>query len=287
MTSSLFKSVCFGPEKGRAYAVTSRGQEELGGASTALTAAEIELLVRLDGALTLGEIKSGMPALSQDEFTRAFRTLLNRRLVVAAESDPFEEQLQSHLSAFSESLGGEEADAGLLSLRRKGYFVGIARERAKAAARSPGMPLVAVVIEDEPVLAKFVQSYLAFEGIQARLAANRAEVSAQLSKPQVPDVVLLDVMLPDADGFDILRRIRKHRALREVPVIMLTGMATRGDVIRGMQGGADGYVTKPFEAEALMRALRTVLGLAAPPAKSADPWKNADSKAPRAERQPA
>jgi CheY-like chemotaxis protein len=201
MTSSLFKSVCFGPEKGHAYAVTSRGQEELGGASTALTAAEIELLVRL------------------------------------------EEQLQSQLSAFSESLGGEEADAGLLSLRRTGYFV--------------------------------------------RLAANRAEVSAQLSKPQVPDVVLLDVMLPDADGFDILRRIRKHPALREVPVIMLTGMATRGDVIRGMQGGADGYVTKPFEAEALMRALRTVLGLAAPPAKSADPWKNADSKAPRGERQPA
>jgi two-component system OmpR family response regulator len=287
MTSSLFKSVCFGPEKGRVYAVTSRGQEELGGASTALTAAEIELLVRLDGALTLGEIKSDMPALSQDEFTRAFRTLLNCRLVVAADSDPFEEQLQSQLSAFSESLGGEEADAGLLSLRRKGYFVGIARERAKAAARSPGMPLVAVVIEDEPVLAKFLQSYLAFEGIQVRLAANRAEVSTQLSKPQVPDVVLLDVMLPDADGFDILRRIRKHGALREVPVIMLTGMATRGDVIRGMQGGADGYVTKPFEAEALMRALRTVLGLAAPPAKSADPWKNADSKPPRAERQPA
>jgi two-component system OmpR family response regulator len=285
MTSSLFKSLSFGPDPERAYAVTPRGREELGGASTALTATEIELLVRLDGALTLAAIESGMTGSSQDEFARAFRTLLNRGLVVAVESDPFEEQLQSHLSAFSETLGGDEADAGLLSLRRKGYFVGIARERARAAARAPGRPLVAVVIEDEPVLAKFVQSYLAFEGIQTRLAANRAEVSTELSKPQVPDVILLDVMLPDADGFDILRRIRKHRALREVPVVMLTGMATRGDVIRGMQGGADGYLTKPFEAEALIRAVRTVLGLAAPSAQSTDPWKNPDSKAPRAERQ--
>jgi hypothetical protein len=73
MTSSLFKSVCFGPEKGLAYAVTSRGHEEFGGAATALTAAEIELLVRLDRALTLGEIEPHMPAWSQEEFTRACR----------------------------------------------------------------------------------------------------------------------------------------------------------------------------------------------------------------------
>lgn len=286
MLTSLFRTIDSASME-QAHAVTSRGQSELDGASTALTATELELLVRLDGSLTLREIKRGMPLLPSDEFARAFRNLQNRRLIEAVASDPFEEQLQNHLSAFSESMGAEEADASLLSLRRKGYFVNIARDRGKLAARPQGRPLVAVVIEDEPVLAKFVQSYLAFEGIQTRLAGNRAAISAELSKQQIPDVILLDVMLPDADGFDILRRVRQHRALHEVPVIMLTGTATREAVIRGMRGGADGYVTKPFEAEALMRAVRTVLGLAPPPVRGVDPWVNPDSKHPRSLRRAA
>jgi two-component system, OmpR family, response regulator len=68
-------------------------------------------------------------------------------------------------------------------------------------------------------------------------------------------------MLPDADGFDILLRVRQHPVLKDVPVIMLTGKATREAVLKGIAAGADGYITKPFEPHALLRAVRTVLGL--------------------------
>jgi two-component system OmpR family response regulator len=265
------------PELEQTYALTPRGQQELAGACTTLPAAQLELLVRIDGMLTLGEIMRSMTGVSQEDFVRAFRALRDSRLVVAMEDDSFQSELQTQLDAFSESVGAEAADAAALSLRRKGYFVGIARKRAKVPERSAGRPLLTVVVEDEPVLAKFIKSYLAFAGIEARVAGNRAEVSATLGKLPIPDLVLLDVALPDADGFDILQRIRRHRQLHEVPVIMLTGTSTREAVIRGMRSGADGYVTKPFDAEALMRAVRTVLGLPGA-ARGSDPWTNADAK---------
>jgi two-component system OmpR family response regulator len=137
------------------------------------------------------------------------------------------------------------------------------------------------VVEDEPMLAKFIQSYLAFEGFRVRLAGNRAEVVAEFRKTPIPNLILLDVMLPDADGFDILLRLRQYPALKNVPVIMLTGKSTREAVIKGLASGADGYVTKPFEADTLMRAVRTVVGLPQEPVGSnspKDPWVNRDAK---------
>ena len=131
------------------------------------------------------------------------------------------------------------------------------------------------------MLAKFIQSYLSLEGFQVRLAGNRAEVIAEFRKSPVPDLILLDVMLPDTDGFDILLRLRQHPALKNVSVIMLTGKATREAVIKGLAGGADGYITKPFEADALMLAVRTVIGLPHDQDlahMSIDPWVNRDAK---------
>jgi DNA-binding response OmpR family regulator len=117
-----------------------------------------------------------------------------------------------------------------------------------------------VVVEDDPQLARFISSYLAFEAFTVRTAANREQVLAEFKKLPLPDLVLLDVVLPDADGFQILASLRKHPAFCKVPVIMLTGKATREAVLQGLAGGADGYITKPFEPDALMAAVRTVLG---------------------------
>ncbi|MDP1565218.1 MAG: response regulator, partial [Polaromonas sp.] len=121
------------------------------------------------------------------------------------------------------------------------------------------------VVDDEPMLAKFIQSYLMFEGFKVRVASNREEVITEFRKQPAPDLILLDVVLPDADGFDILLRLRQHPLLKDVPVIMLTGKATREAVLKGLAAGADGYVTKPFEADALMHVVRTVLGMPAEP----------------------
>ena len=259
------------------YALTTWGEKELRGSLTSLSPAQIELLVRIDGVLTFAQIKASMPTISVDTFNSTFQGLLDRGLLSLVESDPFAEQFKTHLNKLALSAAEAEADSGALSLKRSGYYVGIARQRGAARLLAPGELRSAVVVEDEPMLAKFIKSYLSFEGLDVRLAGNRAEVIAEFRKLPVPDLILLDVMLPDADGFDILLRLRQHPALKNVPVIMLTGKATREAVIKGLASGADGYITKPFEADALMRAVRTVMGLpevADLTLHPKDPWVN-------------
>lgn len=263
------------------YALTDQGQKELRDNDTTLSPTQIELLVRIDGTLTFAQLKAGMPAISLEAFTADFNKLLDQRLLTVAEIDPFIEQFQIPVNKLALSGAEAEADLGALSLKRSGYYVGIARKRGPARTLALGEVLTAVVVDDEPMLAKFIQSYLSFEGFEVRLAANRAEVIAEFRKSPFPDLILLDVVLPDADGFDILLRLRQHPALKNVPVIMLTGKATRESVIKGLAGGADGYITKPFEADALMRAVRTVMGLPQDPALSGTPkdlWSNWDAK---------
>lgn len=251
-----------------AYALTPRGEKELRGGLTTLSSAQIELLVRIDGVLTFAQIKAAMPEIPIEDFKSTFNKLLDLGLLSVAEADPFAEQFQFQLNKMALSRAEAEADSGAASLRKAGYYVSIARQRGPARRLAPGEARTAIVVEDEPMLAKFIQSYLSFEGFVVRVAGNRAEIVAEIRKPPIPDLILLDVMLPDADGFDILLRLRQHPALKNVPVIMLTGKATREAVIKGLAGGADGYITKPFEIDALMHAVRTVVGMPEEPTLS-------------------
>ena len=73
--------------------------------------------------------------------------------------------------------------------------------------------------------------------------------------------MLLDIVLPDADGLQVLGRIRVHPRLSELPVIMMTGKVAPEDVLAGLAAGADGYVTKPFKVSALVSAVNVVLGI--------------------------
>lgn len=255
------------------YCLTPQGEQQLRGGQTTASPAEIELLVRIDGVLTVGEIRAGLPPDAAAQFEGTLRRLVAAGLLRRRTEDPFADQFEFKPSKTALQLATSEADAAAASLRKAGYFVRIARRSGRPAAR-PATAARALVVEDDPHLAGFLQHYLGFEGFDVAVARARAEVVAELRKLPVPALVLLDVMLPDADGFDILAKMRQHPALKEVPVIMLTAKATRESVIRGLATGADGYVTKPFEADALLDAVRTVMGLPGGPSApgAPDPW---------------
>lgn len=261
------------------YALSPLGRDVLRGSDTTLSAAEVEFLVRVDGVLTLAQIGAGMPGVSPGDFDAIVLRMRERALIAEVHVDPVAARMQASLNLLSQTSGNTAADTGLSSLKTSGFYVEIARARASKRARQPGEALSAIVVEDEPTLAKFIKTYLSFEGFSVRVAGSRSEIVAEFSKPPIPDLVVLDVLLPDADGFDILLRLRNHKALHDVPVIMLTGNATREAVLKGMAAGADGYVTKPFDAESLMRAVRIVVGLAEPAGTGGeqDPWVHRDA----------
>ncbi len=270
------------------FQATSKGSAELGRSWTGLSAVELELLVRTDGRAGLRDIRGAMPHVADTAFATAFRILWQRGLLEQAPRDPFTTTAALQLQAMAAALGGPPRTPSTHPAR-DAFSMGLVWNRPGTAARGAGQPLRAVVVEDDPVLAKFIQCFLALEAFQVRLAANRAEVVASLRAPEPPDLVLLDVMLPDADGFDVLRRMREHPRLRAVPVLMLTGCATREAVLQALAGGANGYLTKPFDAEVLAQAVRAAVGLepASGPCAPADAWRNADALPERALRRAA
>jgi len=113
-----------------------------------------------------------------------------------------------------------------------------------------------LVVDDEPNIRELVQVALKFHGCAVSTAANGAD-ALRLAKAARPDLIVLDVVLPDLDGFEVCRRLRAGG--NEVPVIFLTARDTSSDTVTGLALGGDDYVTKPFSVEALVARVRAVL----------------------------
>ncbi len=113
-----------------------------------------------------------------------------------------------------------------------------------------------LVIDDEPNIRDLVQTALRFHGFSVSTAETGGE-GLSLARERRPDLLLLDVLLPDVNGFDVCRELRD--AGDEVPVIYLTARDTPSDTVTGLSLGGDDYVTKPFSVEALIARIRALL----------------------------
>jgi two-component system, OmpR family, response regulator len=113
-----------------------------------------------------------------------------------------------------------------------------------------------LVVDDEPNIRELVQVALKFHGCAVTTSATGME-ALQLAEADNPDLIVLDVMLPDIDGFEVCRRLRA--SANDVPVIFLTARDTTSDTVTGLTLGGDDYITKPFSVEALVARVRAVL----------------------------
>lgn len=120
-----------------------------------------------------------------------------------------------------------------------------------------------LVVEDEPAIAELVAVNLRHSGFAPTVvfdgAAAQREIDAVL-----PDVVLLDWMLPGQSGAELARHWRKHARTKAVPIIMITARSDEGDKVQGLDSGADDYITKPFSTQELLARIRAVLRRRAP-----------------------
>jgi two-component system KDP operon response regulator KdpE len=112
-----------------------------------------------------------------------------------------------------------------------------------------------LVVDDEPRMIHFIRLNLEHDGFEVVEATSGSEALEQY-RDHLPDLILLDVMMPDLDGFETLRLIRE---ISNVPVIMLTAKGEEEDRVRGLELGADDYITKPFSPRELVSRVRAVL----------------------------
>lgn len=264
--------------------LTAKGNNELKGGATALEAGELELMVLVDGRRQVSGISGLVKSHDIAQVEASLQSLLRRGFIrLAAVPDAAEGTLEYFLPPVSRSPSvlseqsaehvAEEAAAGALTLRDHGYYVSIAR-RARTTAPVAARQLTVLVVEDEPLVARYLKALVEMEGHTARMAANREEIIAALRTAPLPDLAILDVMLPDTNGFDVLQSMKSNPKIAEVPVMMVTMQATRESVMKGLALGADGYFTKPFEVDILLRGMKAVLGLLPPAQDAGTPLKD-------------
>jgi DNA-binding response OmpR family regulator len=139
--------------------------------------------------------------------------------------------------------------------------------------RSPGTPHVSspilLVVEDEPYLIRLLRLYLHREGYRVRTATDGQEALEIVDQSWPADLVLLDLMLPSLDGFQLARHIRSKPDWRRTPILVLTARSDERDIVRAYQSGADDLMTKPFHPRELSARIRQLLksepGYANPP----------------------
>jgi DNA-binding response OmpR family regulator len=124
----------------------------------------------------------------------------------------------------------------------------------------PSVSLMAhniLVVDDDPAVQKVLQQALQLEGYEVTTADDGEQALTAL-EARLPDIIVLDVMMPKVDGFEVLRRIRESDRTTNLPVILLTAKSATEDVWEGWRRGVDYYMTKPFDVEELLTFIKYV-----------------------------
>lgn len=253
------------------YQRTESGEEALHGSDGAIPADYRRLLAHLEGGTHIDVIRGSLRQYSDALITDWLTELLDLGFIEAVDTDNSRalslEALVNDGVAFR--ILGELADDQRRameaakdvtdSLRRKRAYLSTARLRYRERLPKTAAQCTVLVVEDDPDQAALADLRVSMAGYSVRIARTRREMFTDLITNPAPDAVLLDVMLPDGDGFEMLAGMRRHPKFALTPVIMLTAKTEPDDIQRGLALGADAYITKPYSKEILADTLRQVL----------------------------
>lgn len=206
-----------------------------------------------------------------DQWLTEFEALRLIESISAEETSLSEISRKSPPPVELEDARGAESEATFadISLSRLGVYVAYDRVANRAASIKAPRDTVALIVEDDPDQLALAVLRLTAAGYAVRTAENVKAMFAAL-RQGAPDAIFLDIGLPDGDGFEVLTALRQHPAYAQLPIIMLTAKKEPEEIARGIDLGADGYITKPYGRNTLDYALRYVLKQAAPDPLASD-----------------
>ena len=117
-----------------------------------------------------------------------------------------------------------------------------------------------LVVDDEQMTTDLAKTFLEKHGFEVVIASD-GEEALELAQEQVPDLILLDVMLPTIDGFEVCKKLKDNATFKNTPILMFTAKGLSSDVEKGEAAGADEYIVKPFSGKALVATIRKHLGM--------------------------
>jgi len=159
----------------------------------------------------------------------------------------------------SQRMDVHAARAAIRELEEKGAFLAMDRLKNRPPLAKKATEIRVLIVEDDPDQAALADLRVSMGGYMVRLARDCGELVNEIRTREPPDIVLLDIMLPDGNGWDVLASIRRHPKLALLPVVMVTALNEQNEVRWGLALGADGYITKPYSKKILTDTIGAVL----------------------------
>lgn len=248
------------------YSATGKGLVELKTGAPNLSSLQAKVLGLVDGSSDVSALAARLgDADAARQLAQVLTELARLELIHVFEEEGSEEIGHSsvpeievlELSPTESVQAWAEAQRGARELQEKGFYSPQATRHASHEAGADVNRIL--VVEDDAVTTEVLNFLLTEHDFQVVATANADAAWAELQKHPLPDVVLLDVMLPGRDGFEVLHQIRHTPHLASLPVIMVTAQIRDEYVMRGLKEGADGYVFKPFKWDTLYACIKNVL----------------------------
>jgi CheY-like chemotaxis protein len=169
-----------------------------------------------------------------------------------------------HSSSSILAIAQDELPHAVEALANHGAYV--SAERVKSGGRFGKTPsdTTVLVVEDDPDQAALADLRVSMAGYSVQVAASQSAMLKTMAEKGKPDLLLLDVVLPDGDGFAIVKRFRRLASFSSMPIVLLTARREPAHIIEGLRVGADGYVTKPYSKSILASVIDCVLRVRRP-----------------------
>lgn len=145
------------------------------------------------------------------------------------------------------------------ALARTGAYLAADRLQKRQVPQKPPADTAILIVEDDPDQLALADLRVSMAGYKVRVASSVHAFLQAMLDDGPPDLLLLDVDLPDGDGFEVLAKMRRHQSLNSLPIVLLTAKNEPSDIGKGLVLGADGYVTKPYTKNILADVIRRVL----------------------------
>jgi PleD family two-component response regulator len=251
------------------YTQTAKGREEISATPGNLGPNLKALLGMFDGRSSVEDLQRKLDKVPLDRLLAALDTLLKEGYLEAAASAPAGEDLD--FAAFmnrppptptaKQRQDAEQATlTSMRALKQSGYFVNIISRAGKRIPPRSGETYSILIIDGDQANTLLLARELMLAKFNVRSASREDDIMAELSKPP-PDLILMDVALPELVGIEILAKLREHPVFKSVPVIVVTTQAQHDDVVAALVYGANGFMTKPVKPESLLDGVKSVLGM--------------------------
>lgn len=252
------------------YCQTDKGRAELASTAGKLGPQLKTLLGMVDGKTSVEELQRKLARVPLERLQAALERLAAEGYIRA---EPAEEAARDlDFSSFLQQPVKEptvqqkrqaeaQTIAGMRALRSAGYFVTIVNRPGRRIAPRAGAKHCVLILDSDQGHALVLARALLLAGFDARSAVRKDEILAELDRQPPPDLIVMDVVLPELVGLELLGKLREHPVYKSVPILVVTAQAGHDDIVAALVYGASGYMTKPCKPETLVECVEALLGI--------------------------